>query len=294
MFHSPGIVLPDDLYSLNLMVVPMWGLYANMIAQLLSQVSSHFIVHYHRLIVATATPDVERRMLPHIETAQTLDDDEGGSFQCSSPLPVHARSSERPTKLCGHAFTRPHRGETDKLVARRYVSVLLIATAVTVSTLVIAGCILPSFSIHVLGIIGVLVESGQNFEDAVTEYSLFRVVQMLFDQAAFTGKASDYVGLGSLSILMVLSVLLVPVAQALCLLFNWFFALSSKSRQRLSVGIEVLAAWQYTEVYLLAVVVASWYVSCYDWCLLSRVIDSVSSSLYFLLPPGNWVQSPTS
>merc|ERR1711884_653349 len=39
--------LPKDLYSINLMVIPVWGLYANLIAQLISQISSHFILHYH-------------------------------------------------------------------------------------------------------------------------------------------------------------------------------------------------------------------------------------------------------
>ena len=46
--ESPELAfLPDDLYSLNLVVVPMWGLYANMLAQLIAQLSSHVIIHYH-------------------------------------------------------------------------------------------------------------------------------------------------------------------------------------------------------------------------------------------------------
>jgi hypothetical protein len=35
---------PQCLYSINLLVVPLWGLYANILAQLVSQVSSHVVV----------------------------------------------------------------------------------------------------------------------------------------------------------------------------------------------------------------------------------------------------------
>merc|ERR1719410_2072136 len=43
--------LPKDLHSLDLVVVPVWGLYANLLAQLISQISSHVIIYYHHKIV---------------------------------------------------------------------------------------------------------------------------------------------------------------------------------------------------------------------------------------------------
>ena len=53
--NSPSLgFLPQGLYSINLLVVPLWGLYANMLAQLVSQVSSHFANHYHRKSVSAA------------------------------------------------------------------------------------------------------------------------------------------------------------------------------------------------------------------------------------------------
>ena len=48
------VVLPRDFYVVDLVVVPVWGLYANLLAQLLSQVVSHFAIHYHRNIIANA------------------------------------------------------------------------------------------------------------------------------------------------------------------------------------------------------------------------------------------------
>jgi hypothetical protein len=110
----------------------------------------------------------------------------------------------------------------------------------------------------VLGIVGILVESGQEFSEAQTEYSLFSVIAMLFDQAGFTGSAKDYVGLGSLSILLVCSVLLVPIMQIGTLLLQWALPMNRKTRYRLSIIGECLGAWQYAEVYLIAVLFASW------------------------------------
>ena len=42
------------------------------------------------------------------------------------------------------------------------------------------------------------------------------------------------------------------------LLAQWLMPLTRKHRYRLSIVLEILQAWQYVEVYLLAVLVASW------------------------------------
>lgn len=249
---SPGVILPDNFYRVNLLVVPMWGLYANLIAQLLSQISSHVIVHYHRSIVKAA--------LSRIACAPRLHGLHVGrrSVSSSPSSPAREADDEPSIRLYEHGFSRPHRGEADTLMVRRRVNPLLIVVSICTGILVVLGCLLPSFSIRILGIIGVMVESGQNFQDATTEYNLFGVINLLFDQAALTAKVSDYVGLGSLSLLMVVTVLIVPVVQLFGLLVQWLYPLSPKGRGRVALLIEILSAWQYAEVYLLAVVIASW------------------------------------
>jgi Paraquat-inducible protein A len=264
---SPGLILPDNFYSVNLLVVPMWGLYANLIAQLLSQISSHVIVHYHRSIVKAATSK--------ITSAPRLYGLHGsrGSGSSSSTFPTGEANDESIVRLCEHGFSRPHRGEAETLVVRRHVNAALKVTAICTGILVVCGCLLPSFSIRILGIIGVMVESGQRFQDATTEYSLFGVLNLLIDQAALTTTASDYVGLGALTFLMVVTVLIVPVAQSFFLVYLWLCPLSSKWRGRVALWVEILSAWQYADVYLLAVVIASWYASiaCGTLSLSSRV-----------------------
>lgn len=261
---SPEVAfLPSDFYSLNLLVAPKWGLYANLTAQIISQLSSHFIIHYHRRIVESASKsNVTIPDLIHADTIP-LDDEENDIAQLEKPpsLFVSSRPSSLPIgkdRLCQQAFRRPHRGDSDKLIPRRIVSPLLVFLASCCCVLVVLGCALPSYSVSALGIVGVLVESGQKFTSAETSYSVLSTIKLLFDQASLTGTAADYIGLGTLSFILLISVLFAPVAQAFVLLIQWFVPLTRKRRHRLMVSLEILQAWQYAEVYLLAIIVGSW------------------------------------
>lgn len=84
-FDSP-MGIPSQLYQVEFLVVPLWGLYANMIAQLCSQISSPFIIYFHRKVVQSA----HLRMLSNQERdvekpLATMDTDE--SFDKSRPAP---------------------------------------------------------------------------------------------------------------------------------------------------------------------------------------------------------------
>jgi hypothetical protein len=245
-----------------MLVVPLWGLYANMIAQLISQVSSHFIIHYHRRIVNQAKKAYKQRHLPGDEPRIYNGGQQKGVSLVSVDLSLESEvgvtnNSDRKA-LHKHHFGRPHRGETEKLVVCSGVNALLWIIALCLVVLVVVGCVVPSFSLEILGIIGVAVESGQGFEDATTHHSVLTVIQLLFEEARFLDTAGDYIGLGTLSVTMVFSVLLVPIVQSLALLRQWFLPSTRKERARMSIFIEILQAWQYAEVYIIAVFVASW------------------------------------
>ena len=229
-----------------------------MIAQLISQVSSHFIIHYHRRIVEKARQTYKQRH----EIDGSVEICHGGEQTTAARLDTGSESdmtgNVESEELRKHTFGRPHRGESEKLVVRRGMDSVLLAAAACLTLLVVLGCALPSLSLEVLGIIGVAVESGQGFNDARTEHSLFTIMQLLFEEARFLGTVGDYIGLGTLSILLLFSVLIVPIVQSMALLRQWFHPTTRRSRARMSIFIECLQAWQYAEVYLVAVFVASW------------------------------------
>lgn len=259
--QSPNLrFLPSNFYNLDLLVIPMWGLYANMIAQLVSQITSHFIIYYHRRIVADATSDYHKMHTPPF--SENVVSEITGDIENDVELPTIGQSLHQSEdfkdKLSMHVFSRPHRGESEKLAARRFASPVVAIVAFSLSIFIIAGCSMPSFSLNVLGIVGVMVESGQEFEQAFKEYSLFTMIKLLFDQATFTGAISDYIGLGSLSILLILTVMIVPLVQSGILVYHWFVPMLRRKRERLFILVEILQAWQYLEVYILALIVGSW------------------------------------
>jgi hypothetical protein len=134
------------------------------------------------------------------------------------------------TILREHAFERPHRGEFYKVQVRRGVSSSLCFVSLAAVVLVIVGCILPSMSMAVLGILGVAVESGQEFEEAVNNHSVFTLVRLLMNKARFLDMAGDYIGLGTLSAVFVMTILVVPILQVLALLHQSFMPLTQKQR----------------------------------------------------------------
>jgi hypothetical protein len=76
-FYSPAqSFLPEDLYRVDMLVVPLWGLYANMMAQLLSQITSHAIIYYHRRVVKAASRAHDMQNSPFEVTAKESPEDE--------------------------------------------------------------------------------------------------------------------------------------------------------------------------------------------------------------------------
>ena len=285
---SPDLsFLPEGFYSVDLLVVPLWGLYANMIAQLISQVSSHFIIHFHRRIVDVASAEYDRRNgLEIVETVASYDIESSISDGTDS-----ARGEEKFV-LAHHSFGRPHRGETETLRPRKGINSVLVVAACILSVLIVVGCALTSFSLEPLGIVGVAVESGQQFEQATTNHSVLTIMDLLYEEAKFLGTIGDYVGLGTLSVLLFVSVLIVPIVQSGALLRMWFRPLTETQRRRSSIFIETLQAWQYVEVYLLAILVSSWQLGpvsefmINDYC---TGLDALFSSLvyYGVLQPND-------
>ena len=242
--NSPENVpfLPPKLYSLKLMVVPLWGMYANMTAQLLSQISSHMIIHYHRIIVAEALGDGYcggRIGIKNRDESKFVDT----VFVDNESLPTSMTCEHNQNHigaLCNHRFDRDGIKKGISLHVRSWVNYAIVVLAVVFIILVICGCAIPSFSLEVLGIIGLVVESGQDFKQAITRYSVFNIVELLSSQSKDLETVADTIGLGSLSFILILSVLIVPILQVVLYLARWFRPLTRGSQIRVFVTLEVL------------------------------------------------------
>lgn len=227
--------LPDNLYSINMLVIPLWGLYANLLAQFVAQISSHVIIYYHRKSAKAAIK------------AQK----EEWNVQPSN-------LGNNPEKLRMHEFILDYEASHNRAVLHKSVNWVLSAVLLSLVMLVILGCVLPSFGIEVLGLIGIAVESGNEFEQAKTYYSVFELASMIMDQGRYLNTAKDLVGLATLASLLVITVFLIPLAQAASMAIQWFATLTKKQRSRNTVLNEILSAWQYMEVYVLSIIIAAW------------------------------------
>lgn len=216
--------LPEDFLKLDLLVIPCWGLYSNMIAQFISQINSHIIIHFHRKI--------------------KFDHDKKVSIEEPPP------KAEDTSPLYKHTFRDTFAKTT--LHLRSFANIVVIFLATSFVVLIIVGCIIPSYSLEQFGLVGLA--SSKPF----VEHDIFSTMKLLADQASFTGSFTDRIGLSILSSVLLLTVLIVPLVQLALLLYRWFRPMSKKTRFRIFVAIEALAAWQYIEVYLLSIIVASW------------------------------------
>lgn len=246
---SPDGFLPKDFYKLETLVIPVWGLYANMIAQLVSQVSSHFVLHYHDKIVA----DGKRKIAALKAEIRQNDVPDDESTVCSYVGRFDMKSS-----LYDHSYKLGGM-KTGKISKVGLGANIFIGTISAIALLfLILGCIYPSLNQELFGILGIAVEAGNDFEEAVYRYSFFDIVQLIIDEAKFVNTPGQYVGLGTLTVLFVFSTLLVPLSLFFVLLSIWFVPMKKKLRLRLLVVVEILQAWQYLEVYIISLLLASW------------------------------------
>lgn len=240
--ESPDFAfVPKDFYSVDLLVVPMWGLYANMIAQLISQISSHYVIHYHRKIISLAKAEYNMKH----------------GLECQSDIGTAEEGTETE-KLCQHLFSRPYRNTAAKLGVRRFVNKAIIFGSLILCVMLAVSCGIPSLKLEIWGIIGLLIELGQNLEPAVRYEGVFSMAKLLVDQAKYLGGISNHIGMRFLAFLFVLTVFVVPVMQILTLVYHWAAPLAPKRRKKVALVLEVLQAWQYVEVYILAIIIESW------------------------------------
>lgn len=242
--QSPDLAfVPEDFYSVDLLVVPMWGLYANMIAQLISQVSSHYVVHYHRKIISRAKEEFNKKHGLETEFETSAEEEEDVA---------------REQRLCHHLFSRPHRNMSAKLTVRRFVNRAIMFGSLVLCVMLGVSCGIPSLKLEIWGVIGLLIELGQNLEPAVRYEGVFSMAKLLVDQAKYLGGFANHIGMGFLAFLFVLTVFIVPVLQIVTLVYHWAAPLAPKRRKKVALVLEILQAWQYVEVYLLAIIIESW------------------------------------
>ena len=128
---------------------------------------------------------------------------------------------------------------------------------------VIIGCSIPVFHFEVLGLVGVVVESGQQFDRAIAYYSVFSICKSLIEQATFLQMPAQYIGLGLLAIIVVVTTLVMPLILVMFYLRLWFASMNKKQMERTLFVIEIIKSWQvsYSAVLLYNIYYNIYYLS---------------------------------
>ena len=113
----------------------------------------------------------------------------------------------------------------------------------------------PSFTVSLNGLAGLAFDASRGGSRGES-YSLVGVVRLVAAQAAAAPTAGGTLGLYFLDGVFVVCALGTPVLQSAVLVALWCGRLGARARQRLRAVDEVLASWQYLEVYLIAIILA--------------------------------------
>jgi len=105
-------------------------------------------------------------------------------------------------------------------------------------------------------LVGLAIEIGDDGSGTV-QHGLFSVIETILNQAKYMGDLSTYFGLGTLCVIFAMTVLIVPVLQSMQLIAMWFLPMNLKLIKRNFLILEILQAWQYCEVFLLTVLIAT-------------------------------------
>mmetsp|Transcript_26372 Transcript_26372/g.38959 ORF Transcript_26372/g.38959 Transcript_26372/m.38959 type:complete len:1508 (+) Transcript_26372:66-4589(+) len=278
--ESPDKILPEEFYIVDVLLVPLWGLYANLIAQVLSQLSSHVSIYYHRKALKNAMDRMERDQqqqrsrgaqdelnirIPQLENETSTDNVE-------EPLHRH------------HFLKSPYRSE--RLSIRPWVNAFIAFSAFSLLALILIGSLLPSFSFEQLGIVGILIEFGLNSSEAKSNFGVFSIFKTLLQQGQTLGTTGDMIGMSVIAAFVLLTLVIVPVTQTCALTYQWFKSMNKVERGRVEYSIEILSAWQYVEVYIVAIMVSSWQLAPTSEYLINSYCGGLTDSFTSLVKNG--------
>lgn len=199
------------------------------------------------MIVIDATKGYEdrhhapRNQTPTVQTASESDDEEAEAM--------------KRKRLCDNAFTRPHKGHLSRLVTRRSAGYALLSGVCLLIISLTAGCAISSVGVEVQGMISFVAGVGSG---VYKEFDVFSIAKLLMDDARKLGGGEMLAAYLFLSLIVLSTVFFVPVFQSLALLYHWFKPMNDQERKTFSVVIEILGAWQYAEVFILALFISAW------------------------------------
>jgi hypothetical protein len=146
--------------------------------------------------------------------------------------------------------------------------------------LLVCGALQPALTVTSSGVVGVILDFGGAGKRS-TSLSFFQMTEALARQFApnFLGKS----GIWTLTIVFLICTLVMPVVQSLLWGIMWMRPMTSQSLKRLLVISEVLSAWSFFDVFLIAMLITALQVERLAFGMISTLGDKLSAEQFAMV-----------
>lgn len=240
--HPNLNILPPNFYHIDLIVTPAYGLYSFSFAITLSLILSHVQVIYHNKAVDYDNKNKNNAMQDNLNL---LTNDE-----------------DRDKNIKGqHIIDDDERMLSVSAVSERYISnrskvqtILITLLPLMALAVMIVGAIVPTWTFHVRGMIGLVAEFGEE-SSTVRTYSFYSAIVQLIEQSSITTPALS--SFGVLLIMFVYSAFsfFIPCIHLLVLFLLFSVPMKLINMKRLHFITHILSSFSALEVWILATIV---------------------------------------
>ena len=290
---------PKPVYGVTLQCTPVWGLYAFVVAALLSLVANGIIMHFHRGHIermkhekTVAKQRGSAVASPLARLLRSISSSPRSSAASSRVSWVNAGTSDISGFRMGHVHQKEAlRNHVFQLDSNRYTIAFRFGGQVVVTFMILGagafllyGVLQDTFEFKINGIAGVIMDLGHP-GSSHAQYSLATSALALAHQ----GKPHKFLGIyGAYGIAFtyLFVAAIAPLLNLLALAVMWVTPLTIKSQKKLFVISENLNAWSGTHVFLLAAVVALIELGQVSKFLIGRACDSLQPKLDALVEVG--------
>ena len=254
---------PDGYFGGDMMMVPLWGLYANALAQIVSQLSSHVIIYYQDKITEKALHAIRNtdETTFHVEKSQERSSRKSiimNEIDVTGTNEQLESISKQKRALCDHYFCLRGDKKGYKVMIHKNGNRFVAVTGILTIACIIYGCFARYLRVDMTGLIAGAISAGDDGEESVIKHSVVTVAGTVLEVGRFIGTIDKRIETTFLGILMVATCLLTPLLQCVGILYLWFMPLTMKEQKKLMTNIEIIMAWQYLEVYFLGTLVMLW------------------------------------
>ena len=220
---------------------------------------THYVIRYHDQIADMFEAELVASQQGSKGSDINRSDETNGNSDAvvKTESSATAASQDQPCALLKTTFRQSQDEGSVVLHIRRPVQYGYIVCCITAVIFVLLGCTLSSFYFNVSGIIGSVFNLNETTDPYSAENNIFTIARNLITSAKIIGDGRAYIGLGSLAILVIATVLFAPIILVLVQLVRWVYPLADTTQIRLRNFSQMLELWNFCDVYFFAVIICS-------------------------------------